>query len=107
MNNVTSPQSTLACDLTAIPVEQKDGYETVMQVLQASIQERQELPNGYAFRFPVEPQVSARLLDFIAAERRCCSFLTFTLEFKPEGGPLWLQITGPEGTKQFLAENFS
>jgi hypothetical protein len=107
MNNITSHQPTLACDLTAIPVEQKDGYQTAIQVLQTSIQERQELANGYAFRFPVEPQLSARLLDFIAAERRCCSFLTFILEFKPEGGPLWLQITGPEGTKQFLADNFN
>ncbi len=103
MNN----QPTLACDLTAIPVEQKDGYQIAVQAMQAAIQEKLELANGYAFRFPVEPQLSARLLDFIAAERLCCSFLTFTLEFKPEGGPLWLHITGPEGTKQFLAENFS
>ena len=103
MNN----QPALACDLTAIPVEQKDGYQTAIRALQAFIQEKQELTNGYAFRFPVEPQLSARLLEFIAAERSCCSFLTFTLEFKPEGGPMWLQITGPEGTKQFLVENFN
>ena len=32
------------------------------------------------------------LLEFIAAERRCCPFLSFEIAFEPHGGPLWLRM---------------
>jgi hypothetical protein len=34
--------------------------------------------------------------------RRCCPFLAFRLEAGRENGPLWLNLTGREGVKQFL-----
>jgi hypothetical protein len=34
-------------------------------------------------------------------ERRCCPFLTLSLECQPEG-ELWMRTTGPEGTKDAL-----
>jgi hypothetical protein len=58
------------------------------------------LPDGYAWRFAGEryPDVAA----FVADERRCCPFLTFALTLAPDGGPLWLQLTGPGPIKAFL-----
>jgi hypothetical protein len=43
------------------------------------------------------------LARFISKERRCCPFLRFEIVIMPGGGPLWLEMTGPEGTRQFLA----
>ena len=69
-------------------------------LLGVAAQERQELPDGYAFRYAADEY--ARVTDFIALERRCCAFFHFLLEVPPAGGPLWLRITGPAGVKAFL-----
>ena len=47
------------------------------------------------------------LLEFIAAERRCCPVLTFELAFELHGGPLWLRLCGSPPVKAFIAETFN
>jgi hypothetical protein len=39
----------------------------------------------------------------IDAEHRCCRFLRFLLVVEPGYGPVWLEVTGPEGTKGFIS----
>jgi hypothetical protein len=38
----------------------------------------------------------------IDLERQCCPFLRFELKVLPANGPIWLELTGPEGTRDFL-----
>jgi len=38
----------------------------------------------------------------IDAERRCCPFLRFQVVAEAGNGPVWLEVTGPVGTRQFL-----
>jgi hypothetical protein len=40
----------------------------------------------------------------IERERHCCRFLQFVLTVPPGGKPFRLDITGPDGTPDFLAE---
>jgi hypothetical protein len=47
------------------------------------------------------------LAQLITFERECCPFLRFSLRLEPANGPLWLELTGPEGTKVFLQSLFS
>jgi hypothetical protein len=51
---------------------------------------------------------AAGLLDAIArvidAERQCCRFLRFQLVVEQDGAPVTLEVTGPRGTKEFLAD---
>jgi hypothetical protein len=62
--------------------------------------ERTEVPDGYAFRLRADAlEMVAR---FVANERKCCPFLTFELVVMAELGPLWLRMTGPEGTRAVL-----
>ncbi len=62
--------------------------------------ERVPLPEGYAFRFDCsEFEDVAR---FVTNERRCCPFLTFEVELAAQSGPIWLRMTGPEGTRAIL-----
>jgi len=42
------------------------------------------------------------IVSVIEAERECCRFLKFGLTLEPDGGPLLLEVTGPEGTQEFL-----
>ena len=66
-------------------------------------QEARWLPDGVALRFAAEPERLAILATFIDLERRCCAFLRFRLTVEPGGGPVWLELTGPPGTREFLA----
>ncbi len=67
----------------------------------------EELPDGYAYRFPGTEASLDALLDFIAAERRCCSFFTFELVFEPAEGPIWLRLRGSAAIKAFVRETFT
>ena len=95
-------ESPLVCDLTGLTAEQRERRGTWQKDLALAREEVRELPDGYAFRFPAEPELSLKLTEFIMHERRCCPFLTLVLEFEREGGPLWLKATGGEGVKEFL-----
>jgi hypothetical protein len=65
------------------------------------VEERRDLADGYAFRFPAD--ALADLTRFLENERRCCPFLSFEITLAPDGGPVWLRITGPPGTRALLA----
>lgn len=91
----------LACDLTAITANERTAhYERADRLMSQAIQERQELVDGYAFRYHADDY--ADLVAFIGNERLCCPFFHFTLEVSPAQGPIWLRITGDEGAKAFF-----
>ena len=73
----------------------------------AAVEEVAELPDGYGYRFPGDGGKLELLLEFIAAERRCCPFLTFELAFEPYSGPLWLRLRGSPQVKAFITEAFN
>lgn len=92
----------LVCDLTAIPTPvRQEHLLTATQVFQAAVT-IQDLPNGYALRLPNEGDLFMALARFVENERRCCPFFHFGLDLEPNGGPLWLRITGGEGVKELL-----
>jgi hypothetical protein len=62
-----------------------------------------EMEDGYAFRFPGDDDLASRLAAFVAAERRCCSFLAFELTFAAERGPIWLAMRGSPEVKALVA----
>jgi hypothetical protein len=107
MNTVLNDIPPIACDLTALPasVDRKQLAVAVTQIFQA-VQEVHELPSGYAFRFLNEPGMWMALAQFVEYERRCCPFYAFALELEPNGGPIWLRMTGGEGVKSFLESVF-
>lgn len=92
----------IVCDLTAIPVSVREQHVITAPKIFRAAQEVQELPNGYAFRLPNEPGMFMALAQFVENERLCCPFYHFGLEIEPNGGPLWLRLTGNEGVKQLL-----
>jgi hypothetical protein len=65
---------------------------------------REDLGNGVRIAF--DP--SSATLDLIArtidAERQCCRFLRFDLTVEPDLGRFVLELTGPDGTREFLAD---
>jgi len=101
-DSVANPELPIACDLTAIDADQRDGHiETVQNIFQLTEQVI-ELSNGYALRLPNETDIFLKVAEYIARERLCCPFFGFGLEIEPERGALWLKLTGRKGVKEFL-----
>jgi hypothetical protein len=91
-----------ACVPAAIPAAERSAhFALARRIFTELARQRQDLPNGYAFRFDAADLES--LSRFIANERKCCPFMTFELEIAPASGPIWLRMTGPEGTRDVLA----
>jgi hypothetical protein len=97
-------QSPLACDMTAIPAEQRPIHLAASRELFSRIRETTELPDGYQFRFTNEASIISGLAEFVTLEKLCCPFLSFAIEVEAENGPVWLRLTGREGVKEFIRE---
>ena len=96
------PEMRVACVPGAIhPDERPAHFALAARLFGELAAERRRLPDGYAFRF--DPEMLLDVARFVENERRCCPFVTFVIELGPRSGPLWLRLTGPEGTDAFLA----
>ena len=91
----------IACDLGERELAIRS--EELRQNLFVAVEDTQELADGYAFRFPNEDAYLSKLIEFVNAERRCCSFFRIELAFEPNHGPIWLSLRGPAGVKEFVA----
>lgn len=94
--------SHFACDMTAIEAGRRGQHLATIDELFRRTGEIREMPDGYAFMLPNESDVLLKAAEFIALERLCCPFFGFSLEVEPEGGALWLRLTGREGVKPFI-----
>ncbi|HWC02600.1 MAG TPA: hypothetical protein VHF87_07500 [Methylomirabilota bacterium] len=91
----------VACSLTEPELARRRAG--VLADVRRSRREARALPDGVALRFAAGPESLAMLATFLDLERRCCAFLRFRLTVEPAGGPVWLELTGPPGTREFLA----
>lgn len=95
----------IACNLTDPEFQRRRA--DLLNTFQGALLETRELDDGYAYRFPSEGNRIAELAQLIAFERQCCPFLQFNMRLEPANGPIWLELTGPEGTKAFLRSLFA
>ena len=95
--------SPFACNMTALSPTQRSAHVALAtQLFGSLVQQTRELPDGYAYRF--DGAHYWLLARFITNERRCCPFLSFTLEVAPHDGPIWLHLTAQGDAKPFLRE---
>jgi hypothetical protein len=97
MEKVTKP---ITCKLTTPELQKRRA--TVIAELKALVITRQETADGYVFAFQADDQTLDKLVDFIKTERQCCDFFTFQLTIEENNASL--NISGPEGAKEFLKE---
>lgn len=91
----------LACVAGAIPASERDAHFALLtRLFTASARERVGIADGYAYRF--DANTFDDLARWITNERRCCPFVRFAIELSPDAGPIWLRLTGPAGTRDFL-----
>lgn len=93
-----------ACRREALAPADRARHAALTEELRSGARSVEELPRGYAFRFPDDPPLSRRLVEWMALERRCCPFLEFEIVLGEAGEPVVLRLTGGQGVKEFLAD---
>ena len=96
----------IACNLTAFSPAQRERHGALLTRLSSEVVRTEELPDGYAFEFGSDPGLVAEVSEWISLERRCCPFLKFAIELKPEKGLLRLLLTGGPPVKEFIRAEF-
>ena len=95
----------IACTLTSAELQER--RQTILQRMRSAVVDVRELEDGYAYSFPSDGPRLSEIASMIHLERQCCPFLRFHLTVEANGGPIWLELTGPDGTKEFLKEIFN
>jgi len=95
----------VACSLTEAELQER--RRDVLQKLRSVVAEVRETEDGYVYQFPSKPLAITELANLVELEHECCPFLAFRLTVEPGDAPIQLEITGPQGTKDFLREIFN
>ncbi|QNF31261.1 hypothetical protein HUW51_00460 (plasmid) [Adhaeribacter swui] len=91
----------LSCKLTNPELQQRK--KKAISNLNQLLLEKQELANGYSYRFAGSDPMIDLVTDFVKIERLCCDFFHFNMAISNDN-ILWLTITGPERVKNFIAK---
>jgi hypothetical protein len=89
-----------------MPAELQERRAGLLGNVVAGMAEVTELEDGFSYKFPLMGDTLAELTQLIQLEHQCCPFLTFRLTIEAGADSVALQLTGPPGTKEFLAETF-
>jgi hypothetical protein len=91
----------IACTLSSetIAIRKAD----LLPGLAREAEAREDTAGGLRLRFHASLDNLQKIASVIDAERQCCRFLRFDLSVEADGGPVWLALSGPPGTKEFLA----
>jgi hypothetical protein len=95
------PDLPVACTLS--PEQLVGRQQGLLAELLRRADTHEELTNGHRWSFAATDDVFAMILRMVEAERRCCRFLRFQIIVEPDGGPVSVELTGPPGTREFLA----
>lgn len=93
-------QAQVSCKLTTPELQQRK--KTVIAELKNLVLEKLETEKGFKYKFEGTDKILDLLNDFIKTERLCCDFFVFTLTASSDSKVTWLELSGPEGTKEFI-----
>jgi hypothetical protein len=91
----------VACTLS--PHALKTRREGLLSDLFGRADKHEEMPDGHRLRFTSARDTLSLIATTVEAERECCRFLRFQIVVEPNGGPIWLELTGPSGTREFIS----
>jgi hypothetical protein len=69
--------------------------------------ERIELPDGHRFRLDTTAIGPAAILATIERDRQCCRLVRGRVAPESDFRPIWLGVTGPAGTREFLGDRLA
>lgn len=93
-------QAKLTCKLTTSELQERK--KTVIAELKSQVLEKVETDNGFKYKFEGSDKMLDLLNSFIKTERLCCDFFVFNLTASSDTNFAWLELSGPEGAKDFI-----
>lgn len=93
-------EAKLSCKLTTPELQQRK--KTVIAELKNQLLEKMETEKGFKYKFNGSDKMLDLLNSFIKTERLCCDFFVFNLTASSDTKFIWLELSGPEGTKDFV-----
>lgn len=90
----------VTCKLTTPELQERE--KTVIAEIKKLVVKRVETTNGVRYSFNDSDSTIDLLANFIKTERVCCSSFEFNLVVGQSEGFVTLELTGPEGTKDFI-----
>jgi hypothetical protein len=101
VTNTIDESIPVACQVGAIPKEDRVRWLEVGRQFYAAVEEVLELSDGYALR--VKPERLSLVGEYVMRDRLCCAFVRWEIVVEQANGPAWLTVRGPQGTKEFMA----
>jgi hypothetical protein len=99
-------QSKFYCNIKALTPEERARHKQLTEKLMAMRKEIVETAKGYEFQFSPKSVSLAELAEWVSAESKCCPFFDFHVDLEGEGSLLCLRLTGENGIKPFIREEF-
>jgi hypothetical protein len=94
----------IACRPQALTKAEHERSQRLRAELAAATRKTTPLADGYELEYAPDAALFREAAEWISLERRCCPFLAFGLRWaQGDETPPRLSITGPDGTKDFLA----
>ena len=91
----------VACTLT--PEALRTRRKGLFMELVRRAERREDLADGLRLEFAPSAGTVALIAQAVEAERHCCRFLRFRMTVEPDGGAVFLELTGPPGTREFVS----
>jgi hypothetical protein len=91
----------IACTLTADALAAR--REGLLTELVRLARNRELVSDGLRLTFDPTTHPLSTIARAVEAERQCCRFLRFGITVEPDGGPIILELSGPPGTREFVA----
>ena len=99
-------RTAFCCNIHAMSEPERGRYNVLRRKLELGGDRVEELENGYMFRLRLGALSPNEMGEWVEYERRCCPFFELAVEAERENGPWSLRITGREGVKAFVREEF-
>jgi hypothetical protein len=90
----------VACRLTTPELQERK--KTIIAEIKKLVIDRVETAEGRRYTFKDTDDVIDLLANFIKTERLCCPFFVFNLIVGEREGIATLELSGPQGTKDFI-----
>jgi hypothetical protein len=103
---VATVQSKFYCNTKVLTAEERLRHQQLTEKLRAPQKEIVEMEKGYEFQYSPAEVSLAELTEWVAAESKCCPFFDFHIDVVHEGKLVCLRLTGEEGIKAFIREEF-
>ena len=94
------------CNVKALSPAERASHKKLTDRLIAVRTEIVEMDKGYEFQFSPSTMTLAELADWVAKEGKCCPFFDFHIDLQEEGHLLYLRLTGAQGVKAFVRQEF-